>query len=754
MSVHETEPPETMAEPTTPIASGVKERRRDRFLREWLPVSLFFTLVGFVSTWPLVSRMTSGFYGFGNDNWGDIWFLKWINYTFWSGTSSHISHELQYPFGYVFDDRYIAPYDRLMAIGFGSVSGGLFAYNLMILLSFPMAGVSMYAFARYMTHNRSAALLGALIFTISPFHLAMAMQYPAMACIFPIPLLALALVHALRTRRLRDAAWAGAALALVWLTSYYYGWFAVWFVLVFIVVAGVIKVLGGLRRRKTLSVLRRGARFVATHGAVFSVTFLAISVPLLFKLIDSVLSNPTKYARDANDLPFLAVHPWMYILPPHDNPIFGPFTRNAIQSHLGILPVYEQSVYLGAVAVAFSLVALVLFRKARAVYRSSAVPLLVGAVFCGLLTLGPSIPLNVFSVSAWMAPSQHKHITGPDQLLFDISQDFRYYGRAFVFVSVVLALLAAVGFAIVSRPLTARFGRRASLSLLVVAMAGVAVEFTNLPPEHFVDLSTPPWLTAVEALPKNAVIMEYPDATYSSPRSLQYIYWQTRHGRTTVNPPNTLESQAFMSALDDPNSFLSGQKLSKAGVDFVVVHTRLASPTYPPYQPAWPSDQLPRSAGKNNPWFKFYRSTSDAVIYRVLREPAKTKGPLIGYGQGWYALEVDPSGHWRWMQADPGQMFVYAPRTFKHAEIDMDMTSFWEPRTVDLKMDGERIAHRELSPTAISRVTVPLTLKKGLHIINIDADPGPITISDVLNNNDRRTVSVRVGQVGIRLLSR
>ena len=729
-------------------------RRRNRFLREWFPVSLFYTVIGCVFTWPLVTRMSSGIYGFGNDNWGGIWFIKWINYTFWSGTPSHVSHEMQYPFGFVFDDRYIAPYDRFMAIVFGGISNGLFAYNLMILISFPMAGVSMYALARYFTHNRSAALLGGLIFTLSPFHLAMAMQYPAMACIFPIPLLVLALVHALRTRRLRDAAWAGAALALVWATSYYYGWFAIWFVLVALLTAGVIGLWNGARRREVLSVMRKGMSFVVTRGAVMGATFLIVSVPLLWNLIDNVLSHSSTYARSKNDLAFTEVRPWMYILPPHDNPVFGSLTRGKIMRFLGILPVYEQSVYLGAVAVTLAFIALIWHRRTSQAFRGAVLPLLAGAVFCGLLTLGPIIPLNVFSVQAWLTPNRYTHVTGPNTLLFDLSPNFRYYGRAFIFVSVVLASLAAVGFSLVSRPLLSRFGRWSPRVLLALAMAGVVIEFTNLPPRHFVDLSSPPWLTAVKELPKNAEIMEYPDATYSSPRSLQYVYWQTRHGRTTVNPPETPRSQAFMTSLDDPNGYITGRTLSRVGVDFVVVHTRLASPTFPPYQPAWPSDQLPRSAGRANPWFAFYRSTSDAVIYRVRHTPSLTKGAAISYGPGWYTLEVDPSGQWRWMREKVGEIYVYASQKYKHAELNLELTSFSEPRVVNITLDGRSIARRKLSSTEITRVKIPLRLRQGLHTIAISANPGPVVVNDVLHNNDLRTISVRAGQLGIRLSSR
>jgi hypothetical protein len=238
---------------------------------------------------------------------------------------------------------------------------------------------------------------------------------------------------------------------------------------------------------------------------------------------------------------------------------------------------------------------------------------------------------------------------------------------------------------------------------------------------------------------------------------LQYIYWQTREGHATVNPPNTPRSQVFMGALEDPNSFLAGRMLSRAGVDFVVVHTRLASPTFPPYQPAWPSDQLPRSAGRKNPWFAFYRSTSDAAIYRVKRVPSLAKlakGAEVGYSRVWYPLEVDPSGQWRWMREKVGEIYVYASREYKHAELNLELTSFSEPRVVNMTLDGRSIARRKLSSTEITKVKIPLRLRQGLHTIAISANPGPVVVNDVLHNNDLRTISVRAGQLGIRLSSR
>lgn len=737
---------ETAAGPADARPREAASRRRRRGLAaEWLPLAAFYLVLGCALTWPLAGRMSSGFYGFGNDNWGGIWFGKWIHDAFWGPANTGFSREIQFPFGFHFDDRYIQPYDRAIDIVFGGIGGGLFAYNLMVLISFPMAGLAMYALARYVTGNRPAAVVAGVIFAASPFHLAMSMQYPPMASIYCAPLLVLAVLNALKRRRARDAAWAGAALALVWLTSYYYGWFAIWFVLLMLAGAGLVGAIRGARTRQLGASVREGASFILRRGTLAAAVFAIVSVPLLLPLITKVLSNQGKYARQEADVAENAVRPWQYILPPHDNPVFGRYTSSVITRHTGIVPIYEQSVYLGVLPALLALGALVLWRRRDRRWSGIAAPLIAGTLFCVALTLGPAIPVNVTSIGDWLSPGTNPQFPGPVKLLYALSPNFRYYGRAFVFVSVALAVFAAVGFTLLSARLASRW--RASWvpwAAAAFTIAVVLVEFANRPPTRFVDLKTPAWVTAVKQLPKGAPIIEYPVADYSSPRSLQYVYWQTRHRHPTVNPPETPQSQDFLRSLDDPDSFLTGRELARAGVRYVVVHTRLGSPTFPPYQPATQTDQLPASAGARNPWLQRYKTTSDAVLYRVLSKPKSVEGATVGFGAGWGDLEIDPTGRWRWMRNGDSEMSIFAARAYPHARLAFNVTSFVVPRKMDVAVDGRPIAHLTVPPNAAVRFDAPVRLARGLHKAQIITDPGPVVVDSVLHNSDLRAIAVRV----------
>ena len=173
--------------------------------------------------------------------------------------------------------------NRLAALLFGGFDQGLGAHNVQIFSSFVLAGCTMYLLARYLTGSPLASAIAGFAYTLSPFHLAVAMQYDALASIQWIPLYLLALLVLLQRRGLRQAVWAGAAFALVAATSYYYAWFLGWFTL--LVVAAFVAWLavntrrreGGIRRDHVRRVLRLGFG----RAAVAVRVALALLVPLL-----------------------------------------------------------------------------------------------------------------------------------------------------------------------------------------------------------------------------------------------------------------------------------------------------------------------------------------------------------------------------------------------------------------------------------------------------------------------------------------
>jgi len=721
--------------------------RRPRLV-EWSLVTALYGLLAVVLTWPVTRFPTTSIYGFGNDNWGGLWNAEYLHDAFWGPEKADFTPQLQAPFGNEIDDRFIQPVDRLFFIVFGGVGdAGIFAYNLQIFVTFVLAGAFMYALVRYLTGSWPAAVLAGVIFTASPFHLAMAMQYPAMATIQFLPLLVLALVHALRTRRPRDAALAGAALALVWISSYYYGWFAIWFLLAVFAALGVRGIVRAARARRLAAEVRETAGFLVTRLAAAIGAFLLVTVPLLAPLALKVGSEPETYERAGDDLFFSAVRPWQFFLPPHDNPIFGPMTRDFIQSHLGILPVYEQSTYLGFVPVVLAIAGLVLLRRASAAARFAAWPLLVGGTVTALMTLGSYVPTQPFSVDNWMHLTPGERIKSISGYLFDVNGSFRYYGRAFVFTSCALAALAGIGFALLTRRLSRT--RPVAVALLAALASGlVLAEFINRPSpgQQGVYLGVPEWVKAVRKLPPDATIAQYPYAGTNGPRSLWYIFMQGLHERATINPAVSEEASELWQATQDPDSPESARRLKRAGVDYAVIHTKLPDPTFPPYQPDIPNDALSPERGEDNPWFERVAATEDAVIYRLRDLDTRIAETSVNYSLGFSGPEIEHGQEWRWVTGADATLRVTLGGPRRTVRLRFGAQTFAVDRRVRVLVDERPVATLRLDSDRSTMVRLPLRLSAGEHDVKLLPAPGPLLINDVLNNGDKRRVSIRVSK--------
>lgn len=712
---------------------------------EWGLVSLLYLALAVLLTWPIAIRMGSSIYGFGNDNWGGIWVYHWLHEAFWGPGKASFSPELQAPFGLAVGQNTIQPIDRFFAIVFGGLSDGLVAYNLQIFLSFVLAGLSMYAFARWLTGSRLGAALAGVIVTASPFHLAYAMQYPAHATIELVPLFVWALVLALQTKRAKHAALAGLAFAGVWYSSYYYGWMGVWFALAVLVAAGIRALFNGARARRIASTMRDGAAFLVKRGSVAAVAFLVLAVPALLALTVQVSSNGGAFQRTLADLYQGSVRPWQFVLPPHDSPVFGGLTRTFIETHLGSLPNYEQAVYLGFIPVVLTIVAIVLRRRMLGSARYAWPLLVVGGLFCILLALGPYIPVNVFSVNAWVNTASVSHINNFPYYLFKISASFRYYGRAFVFTSVCLAALAAIGFAVLE-PRLRRLGRIAPLLAAGLLAALVLVEFENRPSADptWLDTTPKPWVKAVAALPKGASIVDYPIRGLNSPRGLYYEFWQTKHHHPTQNPVVTPQAAKLTLAIEDPNQVGAGAALHRSGLRYVVIHTQLPPPADPVYQGNLPPDSLSAATASQNPWLQRVKAVPDAVIYKVLPAPRPLQAPLAQYGIGFGGPEVENKVIFHWLTSPSGTFTVVSPDK-RRAVLSFYATSIAGPRRVSFYSDGRRFAARTVQGQPIYQtVKVPVRLHKGTNVVKIKVTPGPVVADSVLHDGDPRPLAIRV----------
>ena len=704
-------------------------------LLEALAVLAAYTGVAVLATWPLARHPLGGFYGFGNDNWGGIPYLGWLHDAYLGPASASFLPELQAPYGLEIPQYAIQPVDRLLALVLGGFDQGLGAYNVQIFASFVLSGCTMYLLARWVTGSVPAALLAGFVYTFSPFHLALAMQYNALASIQWIPLYLLALLALLRHGTVRAAILTGAAFALVAAGSYYYAWFVGWFTVLVLVAWALVETRGGREG------LKRGARMAVSRSAVAGGAALVLLLPLLFTsaraaqeegvaTLEHPLTEAVRYSA----------RPWMLFVPPLDNPLAGDRVRPWVENHLYESPVYEQSIYIGYAVLGLAALALLRRRSRPARERTALLVFGSGALAAGLIMMGPYLPLDTSYWRLWAQPDETRHMPSLGLLMFDLAPVFRFFTRAFVLLSACLAVLAAIGFARLERRAgNALVGR---VALLAAAVGAVGLEFANAPPRHWYGDSSPPWVGAVQTLPSDATVVDYPLSPAFSPRSLYYMFWQTKHRRRTVNPSVSPEAVALSSAVTSADAESAGRALHEAGVDYAVIHTQLPPATTPPYQPALPSDAAPPGTGTLNPWLEPVRTTPDAVIYRVRSSPLARDGALARPGRGFGALEPDGA---RWLESPAGELDVIVAGKPRSLVLRLQAASFAIPRKLAVRFRGRTLARADIPADRFASVAVRLgPLAAGSYTVTLVPRPGPQSIAEATGQPDPRSVSIRL----------
>lgn len=708
--------------------------------KELAIASVFFFVVAAIVTWPLVSRMSSGIYGFGNDNFGGVWNTHYLHDAFWGPEKLGYSKEAGFPWGASMPLEAIQPVDWFYIIVFGGINGGLFAYNLQVFIGFLLSGTAAYFAARYVGASRFAALVLGALFEIVPMHLALGMQYQALSSLQFLPLVVVAFIAAVRNPGIRAGIWLGLAFGLVWWGSYYFGWFGV-----FVLAASFFVVFLGAIVRRDWANLAANAKTIV--GAAIGAAPM-ILVPIVLILI-RISDDPITKERALGDPFYTLAPPWSVFMPPHDNPVLGALTRDWVTAHGGLLPLYEQANYTGIVAALAALTGLVVLLRKKG-DRVIGLALVAGVAMAFLLMIGPSIPHKFWSTDHWLGGGGVPHIKSLSGYLFELSPTFRYYGRAWAWGLAVIFVLAAFG----AVALQNRLRNRPAILFTLFAAFGLfgVAEYINRPPTHWLgtEEDQTAWVQAVEKLPKDAAVVNYPIAGYSTPRSLYYQFWSSFHERATVEPYLFERGAALQNDIYDANNADAGKRLHDLGVDYAVVHTTLPAATFPPYQPPFPDDSVSPDTGKDNPWFGLVASGRDYQLYKILDTPRKNVPAAAAYDDGYYPAETEPTGVARWtiaqnatlaVSASPGRgakivVPIRMPDGRHPVKVCVKGTSTCVERTVDAQ---DYTLFRVKLPRATS-VAVEITTKAPV-----------LNLGQLTNTPDTRNAVLRVGEPSIEL---
>jgi O-antigen/teichoic acid export membrane protein len=732
------------------VISVLRERSRVFLRRVRFPALLTVAYTGITAliTWPVATRFGSSFYGIPNDNLGGIWFYWWWNHARELGVDPAHSPLLSAPFGIDVGSIPVQPVEKWVATLLTGPLGEVATYNLIVLSSFPLAGLAMYLFANGLLKNRMAAAIAGGIYTFSPFHLGMALNYTALAATYWVPLYALCLYRALTVRSWKWIAATVLCYGVLLISSYYYGFFAA-------AVTGVVLVVAAVRGRRLIASavtglkakrLSRGRLATVVVGSVGGAGIMSL---ILARPISLYLDDRAGFTRPLSEAVRYSARPWAWFIPGRDHPVMGDRLSTFYDRHLNESPVYEQALYLGYGALALAVCGYFLVRKRRELRRVFGYAGLL-AVSGALIALGPFIPLSSTYYSNWAGFEDEAKIPFVGRLLYEIAPTFRFFSRAQVFVVLGLALAAGVG----AVWLLTRRRRLVGTGVLVLLCGLVAFEYTNRPPARVFEIPKAPevyrWL---KDRPGQPIVAEYPMSGGATPRSLFYMFWERYHAKPIVNYPATPEAGAFFNQVQDIVNPSASATLAGAGVKYVIVHTRLAPATSPPYQPALPNDALPRGLVDDYPHLKRVARFPSADVYELRKEPQPTSRPgVLGFGAGFFPEEGPPARRSRWMGTS-GDLVVFPfAAAGTRVWVDASVNSFHVSRALVARIDGDVVARVRVSATSPTRFRVPVTLSDVPVVVSVAASPAAESPDAVLGTGDLRQLSVSWS--GVRLRAR
>jgi hypothetical protein len=148
---------------------------------------VFYTILAIIITFPLVLNFNSSIYSLPQeyvlkakvpystpvrnaDAYGTIWELWWKKQAFLQGLPENFSPLLGISGMKTDAGLFHMPIVNAEAKWLTVIFNEVFAYNLLILLSFPLAGIAMYLLAFYLTRDKRAAALAGFIFAFAPLH--------------------------------------------------------------------------------------------------------------------------------------------------------------------------------------------------------------------------------------------------------------------------------------------------------------------------------------------------------------------------------------------------------------------------------------------------------------------------------------------------------------------------------------------------------------------------------------------------------
>ncbi len=331
----------------------------------WWVAGLVYCLITIAYFYPCLATIDTSLIGGAEDNMQTYWGLSWGYDRVLHGTESFtFVSDLFYPEGSSFYYHSWSFYNQVASGFLRQFCNQVACYNLLILLTFPLAGIGAFLLFRYLIGNPYLALLGGFLFAFNPSHFAHAQHHLNIASIQFVPFFVLFFIKAVRQEGKANLALAALFFLLNTLCDWNYMIMAFWFMVFSYMYLAI----------------RRG-RFwlpdIVLKGGVILGTTIVILSPWLIPMVVLGISDPGTATLGHNsfvgDLAGLVVPPVAHLAGGFD---LVKFVNTTYTGNL-----WEATVYLGIIAI-------VIFVIACRQILTRAAKYIVGALAFALMTLG------------------------------------------------------------------------------------------------------------------------------------------------------------------------------------------------------------------------------------------------------------------------------------------------------------------------------------------------------------------------------
>jgi len=585
---------------------------------------------------------------------------------------------------------YLQPFTDIPGALLARLSGGVAAYNWLVLLTFPLSAAAAYVLARHFTIGPVSAGFAAIAFAFSPFHLAHSAYHPHIAQTQWMPLYLVALWRCLDRSTPSTVGVLVASTAAVVLSNFYGG-----------LIAAVITpaAIGGYWLCKARFEPHSFGRLATTVATV--VVLSGAGIAYGWFAAPGVASNPAAYGFERDELFRYSAKWWSYLVPPMANPVVGGIAERVWTAAAVRDGLLEQQVSLGWGVVALGLVAIsawLIHRRSSLPSSLAAVPVLVIVATVALVcSLSPERTVGAFT------------FTRPSALLYDLLPMFRSYARFGVVVQLMSVLLAAVGAERLWRSGTG-FPRAVCVALVALA----AAEYAVWSPTLWRDVLPTAAHRWVASQPGRLLVVDCTPLTAEA----ESVHWLSR-SRIPVRPPG----------FEDCSEPRLADKLS-AGA-----YTHLLVPLN--------TDAGRRLAARGAPeGLQLAARFPDADVFAV-----SGATPVVHTAQMWafYPREYDGAWTWRWMGHGASWTVVNSSTGTVGASARLELIPFPGTRQLTLLLDGREVQTLTIQEGRRMHLIGPLPLSPGRHELAFRPSAHATVADDVLKNGDRRALSFGFG---------